>query len=241
MSTFPRGVICETSTVADGNMDFRFEERDEVIAARTSFLLGYGIDYTEHIAMRCDHGEIITLVESGHESIGVTEQEKQVHSEVLVTQAKGLALMLFTADCQPVSFFDPVTETIALAHISRKTLALHLPLKTVQFLKDMLAVDPSNLMVEIGPHIKKESYTFTLPLTEASEEQKLYTEEQGGLAHIDLVSWNLAQLAQAGIILENISISPIDTGTSKEHYSYYMMKKYGEQKEARMATILMME
>lgn len=240
MHTLPKNITCETSTIVDGNMDFRFSSKKEVIDNRTLYLQKFGIAYQEHIAMRCDHGDIISLVDHTHPSVGAIGQEEQVHSEVLVTQKKHLALMLFTADCQPVSFYDPVTQTIALAHISRKTLLANLSQKTVTFLQEKLSVTPSNLIVHIGPHIKKESYVFPLPLTEESPYLKVYTEEKNGVAHIDLVAANLAQLTATGITLENIFVSPIDTGTSKEHYSYFMMRKKGLPDSARMATILMM-
>lgn len=240
MNDLPKTIICETSTIADGNMDFRFGSKKEVIDNRTNFLQKFGIAYQEHIAMRCDHGNIISLVDDKHPGVGIIGQEEQIHSEVLVTQKKHLALMLFTADCQPVSFYDPVTQTIALAHISRKTLTQKLSKKTVDFLQNELGVIPSNLIVHIGPHIKKESYVFSLPLTEESEELKAFTEEKNGEAHIDLVGANLAQLTATGIKLENIFVSPIDTGISKEHYSYYKMKKEERSDEARLTTILMM-
>ena len=122
MNNSTSSLICVTSSAEDGNMDFRFGDEEAVIRNRTRFLEKHGILYEDHIAMRCDHGDVVTLVTSFHPEVGARSQEEQIQSEVLVTQEKNLALMLFTADCQPTCFFDPVTNTIALAHISRKTL-----------------------------------------------------------------------------------------------------------------------
>lgn len=239
MNNFPSNIICETSTAKDGNMDFRFGARGEVLDNRTRFLEKFGIAYQEHIAMRCDHGDVISLVDSRSEALGATSQEDQIQSEVLVTQKKHIALMLFTADCQPVSFYDPVTETIALAHISRKTLANKLPSKTVHYLEQKLKVDPSHFLVHIGPSIQKESYAFPLPLPEVHPLLLAFIEEKDGFAHIDLVGADLDQLQASGIRKENITVSPEDTA-SDSYFSYFMMKKNGETQEARMATILLM-
>jgi copper oxidase (laccase) domain-containing protein len=239
MKSMPKNIVCEISEAQDGNMDFRFGGRNEVLENRTLFLERFGIAYQEHIAMRCDHGDIITLVDAKNEAIGATSQEEQTQSEVLVTQKKHLALMLFTADCQPVSFYDPVTQTIALAHISRKTLTAKLPEKTVRFLKQKLTVDPANLLVNIGPSIQKESYAFPLPLTEVNPLLAPFIEEKGGFAYIDLVGANLEQLTAAGVKKENITVSTDDTA-SPEYFSYFMMKKNNASQEARMATILLM-
>lgn len=240
MSIFPKNVICETSTINNGNMSFRAGSKKEVTNNRARFLEKFGIAYQEHIAMSCNHGDRITLVDNKHFSVGATEQEDVLQSEVLVTQKKHLALLLLTADCQPVSFFDPTTHTIALAHISRATLVKKLTQKTVHFLSSELGIKPSNLLVHIGPHIKKESYAFLLPLEESVPELLPYTEEKNGYAHIDLLEANIAELIASGIAKEKISVSDIDTGTSKKHYSYFQMKKKGEQDSERMATILMM-
>jgi len=240
MNDFPKNIICETSTVAGGNMDFRFGPRSEVIGNRTRFLERYGIAYQEHLPMRCDHTDIISAVDHTYEALGATSQEEQLHSEVLVTQKKHLALMLLTADCQPVSFYDPVTQTIALAHISRKTLTALLSQKTVRFLREEMGVDPKNLLVHVGPSIHKESYAFRVPLGDVHPLLLHFTEEKESLAHIDLIEANVEQLKNSGIKRENISISPEDTGASSDYFSYFVMKQKGEAKEARMATILMM-
>lgn len=240
MNNFPKTLICKTSTVADGNMDFRFGPRKEVIQQRTAFLEKENIAYQEHIAMRCDHGDIISMVDDKSEERGALSQEAQIHSEVLATRKKHIALMLFTADCLPVSFYDPLTQTIALAHISRKTLVDKLPQKTVTFLRREFGVAPANLIIHIGPHIHKESYAFKLPLADTPQELQTFTEEKEGYAHIDLAGATIRQFTTAGITKENISISPEDTGASAHYFSYFMMQKNGEADEARMATILMM-
>ena len=221
-------------------MSFRAGANQEVVANKTAFLAQFGIAYQEHIAMSCDHGEIITLVDETYEGVGATNPQQVLRSEVLVTQKKNLALFLLTADCQPMSFYDPATQTIALAHISRKTIVQKLIQKTVDFLHTELRVEPSNLLIHIGPHIKKESYTFPLPLSEDTPELKEFITEKNGNAYVDLLEASLAQLTLAGINPNNIDVSPVDTGTSQEYFSYYKMKQNGEPDAARMATILMM-
>lgn len=240
MNNFPDTVLCAISNAEDGNMDFRFGESERVIAARTQFLKKHGVSYEEHIAMRCDHGDIITHVTSFHAEVGARSQEEQVHSEVLVTQDKRLPLMLFTADCQPTSFYDPVTETIALAHISRTTLCNKLSEKTINFMRESFGTNPEDLLVHIGPSIQKESYRFPLPLEEIHGELKDFIEEKDGYAHIDLIGAHLRQLHASGIPQGNISVSKEDTA-SDAYFSYFKMKQEGRTDDARMATILMLK
>jgi len=235
-------IICETSTRYDGNMSFKNGTVEEVLQNRIRFLEKNGTTIEQYIPMRCDHGETICIVdESDFFDTTTAEQEKYIPAEVLVTQSKKVALFLLTADCQPMSFYDQVTQTIALAHISRKTFTRNLVQKTVGFLHERFAVNPSNLLVYIGPHIKKESYAFTLPLQEESPELRAYTKMQNDYAHIDLEKGSVTHLLNTGVLPEHITVSPIDTGTSSEHFSYYRMKKEGADTTARIATVLMMK
>jgi len=220
-------------------MDLRFGNPQEVIESRTKFLDSFGIAYEDHIPMFCDHGDIINIVSSFHPGVGARSLEDQIRSEVLVTQEKGLALMLFTADCQGTSFYDPVTQTIALAHISRKTLCDGLPQKTLEFLKEELCVERENLIVHVGPSIQKESYAFPLPLETVHPVLLPYTQERDGNAYIDLPGAHRAELLRLGIQEENIMISNDDTA-SPNYFSYYKAMRAGAKDPGRMANILMM-
>lgn len=240
MSLFPKNIVSEISTVRDGNMSFKAGAKQDVITHRIDFLGKFNIAPHEYIAMRCDHGDRITLVDHNDKDAEVLTPEEQIQSEVLVTQKKHLALFLLTADCLPVSFYDKTTHTIALAHISRRTLVAGLVQKTIGFLNKQLGVLPQNLLIYIGPHIKKESYVFSLPLQENSKELEDYVEINNGQAHIDLTSACTAELKKHGVLKKNIAISEIDTGVSDQHYSYFKMKKNNEIDTPRMATILMM-
>ena len=69
---------------------------------------------------------------------------------------------------------------------------------------------------------------------------KTHIEQKNGYAHIDLLGASIEQLTVSGVMEEHISVSPIDTGSSAEYFSYFKMKKEGVSDTARMATVLMM-
>ena len=237
----PENILCETSSVTEGTMSFKGGDIENVTENRLRFLKKFGIESAAYIPILCNHGETITVIDTAHASLKTVEPKKGVLAEVVATQEKSIALFLLTADCQPMSFFDPVTQTIALAHISRVTLTKKLPQKTVLFLRNTFGVDPLNLLIQIGPCIKKESYAFPLPLNSIDPVLKTHIEEKNGYAHIDLLGTSIEQLTASGVRNEHISISPIDTGNSAEYFSYFRMKKGGVPDTARMATVLMMQ
>ena len=232
-------ILCKTSTIVDGNMSFRIGDTKNSLQNRTDFLKSLRIPATKHICMKCDHGkEIVVVTHDTHEA-GATTQEEMLTSEVLVTQEKGLALMLLTADCLPVSFFDPVTQTIALAHFSRETISKMLPQKTVGFLREHLDITPANLLIGVGPHIHTESYSFHPPAHNIQPEILPFTTEKDGYIFVDLVTACTTQLIQTGVSPENTSVSEIDTVTSSHHFSHHRSTKQNDP-EGRFATIVML-
>lgn len=225
--------LFKTSTIADGNMSFRFGEAHTVIENRRRFLAHHAIPFENHTCMRCNHGEHIVRIMK-------PSPNTMPDAEVLVTNQKNCALMLLTADCLPTAFYDEEHEVIALAHLNRKTIAHNLGQKTVSFLTKHFGTRPEKLHIHIGPHIKKESYSFPLPLTEPTPSQLAHHMHLlSGNMHLDLVGAETEQLTAVGVQQNNISISPIDTYTSPEHFSHYESTRDTTKPHGRIASILM--
>jgi len=239
MQTPSPDILFATSAIADGNMSFRIGDTAASLQHRVNFLQKHTIDFRSHIAMKCDHGEEIIVVNYDTAEVGATTQEEMLLAEVLVTQEKGLALMLLTADCLPVSFYDPITQTVALAHFSRQTIVNGLPEKTIRFLTKQFSINSANLIVHIGPHIHTSSYAFPLPQRELPSEITPFTKQTDTYICIDLVEACNAQLCKQGIPIKNISVTGIDTATSPQHFSHYQSKEE-KAPQGRLATILML-
>ncbi len=220
-------------------MSFKSDLNKTISKRRVAFLKRYGIQAPSYVSILCDHGETVCKV-SDTDAVEVGS-ERGTYAEAVATQTKNLPLFLLTADCQPMCFFDPITETIALAHVSRVTLGKRLPQKVVTFLKDTFCVKPEDLLVYIGPHIRKGSYVFPVPLPTIDQLLAPHIYEENGQAHIDLLGASTELLAQSNVKPENITVSEIDTATSHNHFSYYRAKKENSDTTARIATVLMMK
>jgi copper oxidase (laccase) domain-containing protein len=239
MSLFPKNVLCETSTVADGGMSFLSGDRSDVARNRRSFFQKCGVVEPVYVSILCDHGETIKNV-TDSDAKEVTGGTEGIQAEAVATQSKNVPLFLLTADCQPMSFFDPVTETIALAHVSRVTLGKGLPQKVVAHLVANFGVKPENLLVYVGPHIHKESYKFPLPLSHKDPNLNAHIYEEGGYAHIDLSGGSVEALTSCGVDKAQISVSNVDTAVSANHFSYFRLKKENKDTTSRIATVLML-
>jgi len=213
-------------------MSLRFGETNTVIANRKNFLQEHNIAWSDCVCMRCNHGADIVVVDQSTK----LDEFRMINAEVFITQDKNLTLMLPTADCLPTTLYDPVTQTLALAHFSRQTTADKLPEKTIQFMQERFNVDPKNILVVAGPHIHKTSYRFPTPLQNVSEIMQPHLTVENDYTYIDVASAHNAQLIAAGVRSENITLSSIDTATSKDHYSHFASTQYGKE-VGRIATI----
>lgn len=241
MSHFPPDILCQTSTVADGNMSFRFGEVAEVVENRRRFLSENGVDFAKHLCMACDNGETILAVDSSHQGVGGTTQASMPTAEVLFTCETNFALMLLTADCIPASFYDPVQQVIALAHFNRHTIAHTLAEKTVGWFREHYHSNPEDILVHFGAHIQTTSYSFSLPLdNNPPTELQDFVMKQGAEVIIDLKGAFTHQLTQTGIQKKNIAVSDSDTATSDRCFSHYRSKHDPSHPTGRLATILML-
>lgn len=225
-----------TSTANDGNMSFRFGEPADVLANRRRFVEGLGLSYENCIGMKSDHKDIIAVVAGVTPGELATSEAESLEADALITKQPGLVLMLTTADCQPVAFFDPVTKTAGLVHVSRHTTELDILTQTFGLL-EKLGVEPKNLKVVIGPHIKKDSYCFPAPLETESEKLAPYLATVDDKVCIDLVTCTLDQLKALGVNEANIDVSPVDTYTAAEYFSHARSIDQSEP-EGRMITLV---
>lgn len=67
------------------------------------------------------------------------------------TQEKNTLLLTFYADCTPVYFIDPVTQTIGMVHSGWKGTALKIAVKGLAFMLSAFGASIQNIRVVIGP------------------------------------------------------------------------------------------
>ena len=85
----------------------------------------------------------------------------------LVTNVKGIALAVFTADCVPIYFVDPVREAIGLAHSGWRGTVSNMAGKMIEKMKQEFGTDPKDLIIAIGPSICQNCYEVDETVAEA--------------------------------------------------------------------------
>ena len=103
------------------------------------------------ICTRQTHSDIVRVVTKG-DHISIFHRDYP-ECDGIVTNDPGVALVIFTADCTPLLFHDPVTGAVGAAHAGWRGTAADIGGKTVKAMVDAFGCDPQNIRAAIGPNI----------------------------------------------------------------------------------------
>lgn len=231
MTTFTLDI--HTSTVADGNMDFRFGDEETVQKNREAFLARVGLQDTHLAVLTVSHGDVVREV--SHETFAGA-RALSLETEALVTHEAGITLMLLTADCIPVVVFDSVRGALALAHLGWRPTVLGLAQKTIRYMETTYSSRPEDLAVYLGPSIQAPSYAFA-EVTQDTPAWKPYLHPgSDGHIHVDLPGYVQSECIRCDIPESAVHLSHTDTATDTQYFSHARSKQTSAV-EGRFATI----
>ncbi len=132
----------------------------------------------------------------------------------LVTDEPGLGLIIFTADCIPILFHDPVHKVIAAAHAGWRGTVGDIAGRAVEAMVK-LGAKPSDIRAAIGPGISRCCFETGPEVPEAvmavlGREGLEYIDGPGreeDKFFVDLKGVNRALLVRAGVEPDNIAVS----------------------------------
>ncbi len=130
--------------------------------------------------------------------------------DALVTRDPGVGLVIFTADCTPILFHDPVTGAVGAAHAGWRGTAADIAGKTVAAMTAAFGCDPANIHAAIGPNIGPCCFQTDREVPEALEavlgrEVWAFITRRDGKYYPDLKGINAALLRRAGVTALDIS------------------------------------
>lgn len=160
----------------------------------------------------------------GSDIIEVDEMSKiGCSADALITDKENVPLMIFTADCVPLVFYDKVTNVVALAHAGWKGTYANIAKITVNTMINKYDVDVKNIEVVIGPSISRDNYQVSKELIEKFSELNIdnYYTIRDSNYYLDLWTINRKQLENMGIPKENIVISNLCTVADNDKFFSY--------------------
>lgn len=126
---------------------------DPACVAENYRILGeaLGFEPEDLVLTRQTHSDVVRRVGKS-DRLGL---DHRVYPECdgLITDEPGVGLVIFTADCTPLLFHDPVTGAVGAAHAGWRGTAAQIGRKTVEAMVAAYGCRPENIRAAIGPNI----------------------------------------------------------------------------------------
>lgn len=179
-----------------------------------------GFDPRQTVFTRQTHTDLVARV--GRENRG----EGLIYPVIperdgLLTDEPGVVLTIFTADCTPILFYDPVRRAVGGAHAGWRGTAAGIAARTVEAMTREYGCDPRNIRVAIGPCIGRCCFETDRDVPDAmrnalgGEAEEAIT-GAGPKYHVDLKKLNELWLRRAGV--EQIDVCPDCTACQPDRY-----------------------
>jgi YfiH family protein len=190
---------------------------DDVFKNRELLTKELGIDIANLAWMNQIHLDSIKTVSGGGEVL---------NSDGLITKRQDLALLVLVADCIPILFYDPVQKVIAVAYAGREGSFKNISGKMILKMQEEFHSVPEDVLVSLGPSIKKCCYKVNKSLIKKFE-NRWGSECIYNSINLDLPLLNKNQLLEKGILEKNIKISDTCTYCNNNYFSYRRQQKTG--------------
>ncbi|MGL4676145.1 MAG: polyphenol oxidase family protein [Brevinema sp.] len=99
-------------------------------------------------------------------TLNINQDILSCSADALITNQVDQLIAVTTADCIPVFIYDPMTVSIGIVHSGRKGLKQQITLNTIKKMINNFGVDPSKLIIQIGPHICASCYEVGIEILE---------------------------------------------------------------------------
>ena len=160
------------------------------------------------VPTRQTHSDIVRAVTKGDHL--TFNNHDYPECDALITNDPGTALMVFSADCTPILFHDPVTGAVGAAHAGWRGTAAAIAGKTVKAMTAAFGCKPENIRAAIGPNIAQCCFETDGDVPQAmcdafGDRVLPYIRKVGQKYYVNLKEINAMILRDAGIV--NIDIS----------------------------------
>jgi len=204
-------IMAGISERSDGSMVWwnRLPVDEGILKNREKYFKAQGINPERVAAGGIAHGVEVAAV--GEDKAG----KYLISTAALITNVVDLFLTITVADCLPVYFYDPKTQSIGLAHAGWRGLIGGILENVVLELQRWYGCQPNDLRIIIGPHIRSCHYEVHEEVAEKFKEQNI--EHREGRIYVKLADEAKSRLRELDV--GDISTSPICIYEDQRFYS----------------------
>ena len=216
-----------TGSQASLNLAIGRGDSPENVRQNLGILTGeLGMDMEKLVLTRQTHSDIVRVVTDG-DCNGPFHRDYP-ECDALVTNTPGVCLLVFTADCTPLLFHDPVTGAVGAAHAGWRGTVQSIGAKTVEAMVKHFGAKPENIRAAIGPNIGFCHFETDADVPDAvrkafGAEAEQYIRQSGEKYFLDLKAINAMVLRRAGV--RHIEISDACTMCSPDVFWSHRVTK----------------
>lgn len=204
----PHGFTTRLGGVSTGVLDSlnlgmnRGDAPENVVENYRRLGAAIGFDPGWAVLTRQTHSNIVRLVT--REDCRGLDHRDYPECDGLVTNDPGVTLVIFTADCTPILFYDPITGAVGAAHAGWRGTAADIAGKTVEAMVKNFGCKAENIRAAIGPNIGPCHFETDVDVPDAmiaalGEEARAFIWKKGEKYHLDLKKINALFLRRAGV------------------------------------------
>jgi polyphenol oxidase len=225
---FPEEIVHGSTTKAFGVFRFGRVPDQEALKSRESFARAVEISRDRFVFAEQVHGNNVVV------ATAPIPQEQATKADAIVTKTPNLMLIIKTADCVPVFFYDPQTNAAGVAHGGWRGVAADIIGATIKKMAAEFGSKPQNLFVAFGPAICAEHYDVTTAKDDRVHQfEKLFGQESGAVVRKSgKIAFDLPQACKElcvkhGVKPGNIQLSGVCTYEQPDLWASY--RREGER------------
>lgn len=224
---FGDSIVVGVSSVDDGNMRFAFGDEDETRQNRIDFLRQLDIDPTQATLLQVSYEDTTDftryrVVDDENQGEGMLAPISDLHADALIVTRPDHALFLPLADCIGAVIYDPESQVMMVSHLGRHSVEADGAYKSVQYLEQEFGSVPADLKIWLSPAVGSDNYP-------------LFAFNNRSLQEVVC-----EQLERAGVGLEQIEASDIDTSEDDNYFSHSEYLAGNQMTDGRFAIVAMM-
>ena len=195
----------------------------------------YGFNYSNIVFNTQVHGADVRIVES---EADITDNGKE--ADGLITSLQATPLLIFTADCVPIVFYDKNQRVVSLAHAGWRGTYGNIAGEMVNIMIDKYNCKVEDVKIIIGPSVSVDNYEVSYDLIEkfSALEVQDYYKENDGKYYLDLWRLNKELLKKCGILEDNIKIINFCTVRDNDKFFSYRLD---DATPKRIGTIIQLD
>ncbi|MBE6340631.1 MAG: peptidoglycan editing factor PgeF [Bacteroidales bacterium] len=160
----------------------------------------FGFDVAKLTSAEQVHGCNVAVVDEMLVGCGSQLLNSRIPStDALVTNLRGVCLLILTADCVPIVLYDKRQKVIAAIHAGWRGTAMQIVVHTIEKMTSVFNSVPCDIEAVVGPHICGKCFEVGSEVVDAIGTEYVCGESLCGKPLLDLGLANKAQLTSAGV------------------------------------------